>query len=144
VKKCISCGVNKSLDMFWKKAKNIDGRDNKCGECSKSYHRKIYSENDKRKQNVREAEKRAIARNKKLVQEYKEKYPCVDCNISDTEVLSFDHIVGQKRFNISDGVQRGVGEETLLKEIAKCEIVCMNCHTKRTKRRHREKTSELV
>lgn len=138
MKQCYTCKIMKPFEQFQKRVKNKDGLDHKCKECSSAYHKKIYENNEKRRQNVREAEKRAIARNKKIVEEYKEKHPCVDCNISDIEVLSFDHIIGQKRFNIADGVQRGVGEETLLNEIAKCEIVCMNCHTKRTKRRNRE------
>jgi hypothetical protein len=138
MKTCLKCKLEKTLDNYQKRAKNGDGLDNKCKECSSAYHKNIYQNSEKRRQNIREGEKRSIQRNKKLVEEYKLKNPCMDCSISDIEVLSFDHVVGKKRFNIADGVQRGVGEETLLLEIEKCEVVCMNCHTKRTKRRKRE------
>lgn len=138
MKECFVCKIVKPFDNFQKRVKNSDGLDHKCKQCSSEYHKNIYKNNQKRRQNIREAEKRSIQRNKILVEEYKLLNPCVDCNISDTEVLSFDHVRGQKKFNIADGVQRGVGEATLREEIEKCEVVCMNCHTKRTKRRRRE------
>lgn len=61
-------------------------------------------------------------------------HPCVDCGEQDPVVLDFDHLPGfEKRFTIS----RAVGASTrswdsILAEIAKCEVVCANCHRRRT------------
>lgn len=60
--------------------------------------------------------------------------PCSDCNISyPYYVMQFDHI-GQKLYNIATLVNynnRGKIES----EVAKCEIVCANCHAQRTHQR---------
>jgi 5-methylcytosine-specific restriction endonuclease McrA len=61
-------------------------------------------------------------------------HPCLDCGERDTVVLEFDH-VGPKRAEVSTLVRRGVLEPVLLAEMARCEIVCANCHRRRTARR---------
>lgn len=57
---------------------------------------------------------------------------CTDCGISyPPHVLDFDHL-RDKKFGISG---KGVKDNTLekiIEEIAKCEIVCANCHRHRT------------
>lgn len=61
-------------------------------------------------------------------------HPCVDCGETDPTVLDFDHLPGAaKRFTIS----RAVGASTrswraIAEEMAKCEVVCANCHRRRT------------
>jgi hypothetical protein len=49
-------------------------------------------------------------------------------------VLEFDHL-RDKVANISKLVHLGADWETTLAEIAKCEVVCANCHRRRTARR---------
>lgn len=53
---------------------------------------------------------------------------CVDCGFNDFRALDFDHVRGRKRTGVSNLCLRGASEETLLKEIAKCDIRCANCH----------------
>ena len=60
--------------------------------------------------------------------------PCKDCGVAyPPYVMDFDHIRGRK--------VRGIGKmltsswSTLQAEIAKCEIVCSNCHRERTHQR---------
>jgi hypothetical protein len=60
-------------------------------------------------------------------------HPCVDCGEDDPLVLEFDHL-GEKDFNISKGV-RDRGWHKVLAEMAKCDVVCANCHRRRTARR---------
>jgi len=62
---------------------------------------------------------------------------CKDCGIQDPEMLSFDHVRGEKKFNICS--RWDVSMAKLQLEIAKCEVVCHNCHAKRTIQRHRAK-----
>ena len=48
-------------------------------------------------------------------------------------VMDFDHLgKTEKKFNISDVIRRGYSKATILAEIAKCELVCANCHRQRT------------
>lgn len=58
--------------------------------------------------------------------------PCVDCGIRyPYYVMQFDHVKGVKKFDIGrGGVNRRL--EVLMEEIAKCELVCANCHAVRT------------
>ena len=63
---------------------------------------------------------------------------CVDCGINfPAEVLTFDHVRGEKKFNV--GQSWNQGKQALIDEIAKCEIVCCNCHAIRTKSRGKVK-----
>lgn len=59
---------------------------------------------------------------------------CKDCGLnSPAEALTFDHVRGEKKFNI--GPSWNQGRAALEEEIAKCEVVCANCHATRTKSR---------
>lgn len=62
---------------------------------------------------------------------------CKDCGGSfDSECMDFDHVRGRKLFNI--GANRPHARSRVLIEIAKCDLVCSNCHRLRTKRRRNE------
>lgn len=62
--------------------------------------------------------------------------PCADCkNRFPAECMDFDHVRGEKEFSICRGWWKGIGWERLKKEVAKCEVVCANCHRIRTKKR---------
>lgn len=61
--------------------------------------------------------------------------PCADCGIEYPPiVMEFDHVRGQKEFSIGNHV-KSVSRERLVAEIAKCDVVCANCHRLRTLRR---------
>jgi hypothetical protein len=48
--------------------------------------------------------------------------------------MDLDHVHGAKEFKVSEAVQRcyGLVFERVRAEIAKCEVVCANCHRIRT------------
>lgn len=77
------------------------------------------------------------ARNKarEFITSYLSDHPCVDCGETDPIVLTFDHVRGEKRDNISSMVSQGLSMETIKAEIAKCEVTCFNCHAIRTQKR---------
>ena len=61
--------------------------------------------------------------------------PCKDCgNRFPSYVMDFDHIPerGKKCFALSDGSGKRMPENRLRKEIAKCDVICANCHRIRT------------
>ena len=56
---------------------------------------------------------------------------CVECGC--TETLEFDHIdPSTKSFNIAAGYTKP--KETLLAEVAKCQLLCNKCHIEKTKK----------
>jgi len=58
--------------------------------------------------------------------------PCTDCNKRyPAQVMEFDHL-GDKNEEISVMVGRNPKPSALFAEIAKCELVCANCHRIRT------------
>ena len=70
--------------------------------------------------------------------------PCMDCGRKyPPECMDFDHVRGEKKFDI--GTRAGSGKkEHILEEIAKCDLVCANCHRTRTKIRVWERDSRCT
>jgi hypothetical protein len=61
--------------------------------------------------------------------EYKMKNPC-KCGESHPAALDFHHRdVSTKSFDISTGLSRGYSWDKMAKEIAKCDVICRNCHS---------------
>ena len=76
---------------------------------------------------------RLRTRNRDFVNEIKSTTPCTDCGqIYPPYVMQFDHVLGGKRGNVASLAHSRVSIETLKTEMAKCELVCANCHAIRT------------
>jgi len=63
--------------------------------------------------------------------------PCTDCGSRfPPECMDFDHLDGEVKLNNAGTmVAHGYSRESIMSEIAKCEIVCSNCHRIRTRKR---------
>lgn len=58
--------------------------------------------------------------------------PCADCGRSfHPAAMEWDHLPGQEKI-AEVGSLYGGSRERVLTEIAKCELVCANCHAVRT------------
>lgn len=89
-----------------------------------------------RNYNLAHTEERAIQnrgyieKRKAWLFEYKKTHPCEECGESHPACIDFHHRNPEnKKFAISDN-GRGKCLETLKKEIAKCKVLCANCHRK--------------
>ena len=95
--------------------------------------RRWMSKPENRKKNLdyakkRQAERQEFLNNIKGV-------PCKDCGgIFPPYVMDFDHINDDKAGNLS--AMKTYHIDKILAEIAKCEIVCSNCHRIRTYKRN--------
>lgn len=47
-------------------------------------------------------------------------------------MLDFDHVRGDKRASVAGMICSGLGWQTILVEIAKCDVRCVRCHRRRT------------
>jgi hypothetical protein len=56
---------------------------------------------------------------------------CSDCGEADPRVLEFHHL-REKRGNLADLVRRGSSVRALQREVARCTVLCGNCHRMRT------------
>lgn len=98
------------------------------------YDRAYYQANKaKRKAQIRERNLVAITRNQNNLRELLACENCIDCGYSDIRALQFDHRnPKEKRNEISTMASSAYSWEAILEEIAKCDIVCANCHSIRT------------
>lgn len=94
------------------------------------YMRAWYARNAERQRELsraRVAKKRL--RNQLWMLEYVAGKECRGCGISDPRLLTSNHLdPRQKLHNVADLVSRGRQLHLLEAEVAKCEILCHNCH----------------
>lgn len=132
---CIKCGIEKTLDAFSKDRRRKDGKQAYCKDCYKQFWQGLNASGynrEYRKRNIGRRREKANARKaakKALIMEYKSQ-PCVDCGFTFFPCqMDFDHRdPSQKINNISAMVDDNYSMKTLLAELAKCDLVCANCH----------------
>lgn len=133
VRVCRTCRQSKSLDQFAVKNKERGTRSTKCRPCQAAYSREHY------RRNLKTYLQRAVARRKfdredchQRLFDYLLGHPCVDCGEADPIVLECDHRDASLK---RDSIARMVGSRTwatVEREIAKCDVRCVNCHRRRT------------
>jgi len=129
MKTCSTCKESKAVEQFSKFSKSKDGLQARCKQCCKAAYIA-----DKPAQIAR-----VTARNLKHKAELKQylfrlkSNPCTDCKISyHPFVMDWDHVRGTKVNDINYLVRSAVSWQKLEAELAKCELVCSNCHRLRT------------
>lgn len=80
--------------------------------------------------NKKRREKREIQR--QFIRRVKSIFGCIDCQNKDWRVLDFDHVRGEKSFNLSNHASYAFTLNKLKAEMRKCEIRCANCHRIKT------------
>lgn len=102
-------------------------------------YEKKFRESEKGRASTRKSQRDLRAKRREFMHDLKS-VPCMDCGGKfDPICMDFDHRPGTvKKFCIGTRLQLSM--ERILTEIAKCDIVCANCHRIRThrKRDHRE------
>ena len=132
MKRCRKCGETKPLDAFhrWNRG---DGRQPWCKSCRKDYDRAYFHANKHRRRPRAEvhAEFRAWF-------EALKSGPCADCGGTFApEAMHWDHRPGTVKLRDVANIARQHARRLVLAEIAKCDLVCANCHAARTARRRR-------
>jgi hypothetical protein len=127
---CSRCRQEKpDQDFAWRR-KAKGQRDSYCRPCRAEYKQEHYAKNKKRYLRQATARNRSILEERTDFLHFFTTHPCIDCGETDPVVLEFDHL-GNKAFAISDGI-RGRKWESVLAEMEKCDVVCANCHRRRS------------
>jgi hypothetical protein len=127
---CCTCRLPKDDSEFATKDRKTGRKNGRCKLCQSEYGKEHYRLN-KAEYVVRIADyKRSVGA---ALREAKSK-PCLDCGgYFPYYVMQFDHR-GNKDFCISAN-RANYGLVRLLEEVAKCDVVCSNCHAIRTFKR---------
>ncbi|MEJ7750896.1 MAG: hypothetical protein WKF32_05555 [Thermoleophilaceae bacterium] len=125
------CGEDKPLnDLAWRR-KGRNERDSHCRPCRSAYGKEHYAANRQRYiDQARIVKTRLRLKRTAYLLEYFKTHPCVVCGEDDPVVLEFDHL-RDKTFAIGHKLV-DYGWENILREIDRCEVVCANCHRRRT------------
>ena len=102
---------------------------NYCKECKRDADQRNYLKNPERKYRENYKHKQDI---RLRVYNYLASHPCVDCGESDPMFLEFDHVKGEKLYNIGDLKHQTRAWNLIKKEIAKCVARCVKCHRIKT------------
>jgi hypothetical protein len=129
--KCYRCGDTKPAEAFAWRRRERGQRDSFCRPCRKAYGREHYLANRARYiEQARQQTARLQLERTRFLLDFFVTHPCSDCGETDPVVLEFDHL-RDKAFNIGEALSRR-NWQAILDEIAKCEVVCANCHRRRT------------
>ena len=138
MRQCSKCGSNKSPEDFYKRKTGLRSGEyyEKCKECYKSRGRSYYTENRLRQSGLALIRKQKYkAERRRFIEKLKKDKPCVDCGQTYPPwAMDFDHLDGSVKIgSISRmAVTNTSSFEKIEIEIAKCELVCANCHRQRT------------
>ena len=121
MKQCRDCNQTLPLGDFYRNHRMPDGYLRQCKRC----HYVRY--------NVGRADRAKAAR--ALIQQIKLDRGCADCGYNaHVAALDFDHLPEfVKKYQV--GTMAGFNKAVIEAEIAKCEVVCANCHRVRTANR---------
>ncbi|KKM03239.1 hypothetical protein LCGC14_1776470 [marine sediment metagenome] len=129
LKNCKKCGEDKEYKEFSKNRRRKDGHQDNCKACIKIRDAEQYSRS---KDKFAKWSKNRRLRVRKQVFTYLLTHPCVECKERDIVVLEFDHRTQTtKRFDVMSATH-GHSWKTIEAEIKKCDVVCANCHKRRT------------
>lgn len=129
------CKKDLPLEVFNKNSKKKDGLQSQCRECWKIYYRENYYLRGNEKARLEAKRQKENAEKRVYIIQAKDR-PCMDCGIKyPSYVMDFDHVDGDdKLFSIGAGLT-SQSLKKIIEEIAKCEVVCSNCHRIRTHER---------
>lgn len=122
------CSRTLELSAYNKNVSRPDGLGSNCRECQSKIRKKHYTSNQAKVVGAVVVRKQAL---QDKIWAVKNNSSCADCGFANPKALEFDHL-GDKEFDISDAVRRGLSWSRIESEIAKCDVVCANCHRIRT------------
>jgi hypothetical protein len=129
-KRCCTCGQERPLSDFNRRASSEDGLQFRCRACSREWYERNKIAHV---QNVVRRNRGFRVQLTALIGDYLLGHPCVDCGEADIRCLEFDHRDrSTKKDNVARMMASALPWHFILEEIAKCDVRCANCHRRRT------------
>jgi hypothetical protein len=131
---CRGCGRWLSLNEFSFKSLSAGVRHSRCRACSRAVSRRHY---ERHKEDYLERSRRANpvvrrAIGMRILQYLRERQ-CARCGEADPVVLEFNHLdPALKVANVGEIAAKGFAWGRVEEELAKCEVLCANCHQRHT------------
>ena len=132
-KKCNHCYQVKDEEEFSWRYKSLGVRNKACKACQYDFNKNYYEGSGKEKhlQQVRDRTSAARETAREYVYQHLLRNPCSECGESDPRVLEFHH-VGEKDKEITRLISGGWSVKRIQQEISQCQVLCANCHRKKT------------
>lgn len=135
VKTCAKCGESRPNEDFARNKRAADGLQSRCRVCNNAWAKAHY---DAFSQEKREHYTDRVSRRNKEVRAWINSFkdqPCMDCGGTFPAVaMDFDHRPGEVKVKEVNKMYKN-SKAAILAEIAKCDVVCANCHRIRTQQR---------
>jgi hypothetical protein len=128
VRRCGRCGHELPWECFNRLGDSVQWW---CRSCFAAYFRARGDLHRRQSRAAKLARQRAMRAH---VLDYLLRHPCVDCGERDPVVLEFDHI-REKSAHVSHLISQCASKTAIDAEISRCDVVCTNCHRRRTARR---------
>lgn len=129
LKTCKRCNTEKARSEFHRHSNRLDGLQTYCKSCKSGISSDLIKRNPELLTVQAERNKVNRAANRKYVSDYKESHGCLKCGEKHPACLDLHHTdqsikdssVSQMLYNCKDKIDV---------EIAKCVVLCSNCHRK--------------
>ena len=131
---CSICKESKPLEEFYWLNKAQGRRRSDCKVCRSAVAAKRWASGSEKESNY-QSKARRVERAREYIWELFKNSKCFDCGLRNPIVFEFDHTGTDKTKDISKMLSQNYGLEAIKAEIAKCDIVCANCHKIRTSTR---------
>jgi hypothetical protein len=131
---CVACGATKPIEDYHVKSKATGARHSRCKSCMREYSKQHYEANKQTYiDRARDGKHKSRDRKREVVARLKTK-PCMDCGVAYPHyVMEFDHRSGEVKVDaIANAKNRMQKWGDFEAELAKCDVVCANCHRART------------
>lgn len=130
MKTCIACKLEKEIEEFSWKSQPKGIRQSRCKKCYRSMRNKWYIRN--KQQEIDTVVAYRLKKKKELRKwfwEYKSTLKCQNCGEARTPTLQFHHLNSKdKEITLSKAVTDLWPIKKIMEEIAKCDVLCANCH----------------